>query len=85
MDVRRPDRQLRQPMPTRASVIIALLVGLVVLLFLFPSGGVDTQPPRCDSLFGLYSVPCEGWVAPVAAAGTAAVVYLLLWLRGRRP
>jgi hypothetical protein len=78
------EHAMRQGISTRAKVVIALLAGLVVLLYLVPSGGVDTQPPRCDSIFGLYSVPCEGWVAPVVAAATAAVVYLLLWLRDRR-
>ena len=83
MDARGSDGQMRLGGSTMAKVVIALLAGLVVLVYLFPSGGVDSQPPRCDSIFGLYSVPCDGWVAPAAAAGTAAAVYLLLWLRDR--
>lgn len=67
-----------------AKVAIALGAGIVVLLLLFRSGGVDSQPPVCSSIFNLYSVPCEGWVAPAAGLATAAVVAIALWLKDRR-
>ena len=34
-----------------AKVAIALGAGIVVLLLLFRSGGVDSQPPVCSSIF----------------------------------
>ena len=62
---------------TVATVAVALVAGVVVLLLLFPSSGVVPIPPQCFSLFG-YSVPCD------AGAATAAVVGLALWLKSRR-
>lgn len=76
--------QTRQRGPeTAAKVVIALGAGIVVFLLLVPSGGVDSLPPRCSSIFNLYSVPCDGWVAPVAGVATAAVVGLVLWWKDR--
>ncbi len=78
-------RQANQGKGTAAKVAIALGAGIVVLLLLVRSGGVDSQPPVCSSIFNWYSVPCEGWVAPAAAAATAAIVGMALWWRdGRR-
>jgi hypothetical protein len=60
----------------------------VVFSLLFPwGGGVDTQPPVCFGVFGLFDVPCEGWVAPAAGVATAVLVGLALRLgnRGRWP
>jgi hypothetical protein len=74
----------KQAMSTATKVAVALVAGLVVLLLLFRSGGVDSQPPVCSSIFNLYAVPCEGWVAPAAAAATAALVFAVLWLIDRR-
>ncbi len=74
----------KQAMSTATKAAIALGAGLIVLLLLLRSGGVDSQPPVCSSIFDLYSVPCEGWVAPVAAAATAGLVFAVLWLRDRR-
>jgi len=67
-----------------AKGAIALGAGIVVFLLLFRSGGVDSLPPVCSSILNLYSVPCEGWVAPAGGSATAAVVALALWLMDRR-
>ena len=68
-----------------ASIAVALVAGLIVTVLLLPwGGGVDTDPPECFSLFQWYSVPCDGWVAPVAGIATAALVGIVLWLSGRR-
>jgi hypothetical protein len=66
-----------------AKVAAALLAGLIGLLLLFPASGIDPIPPQCFSIFN-YNVPCEGWMAPLAAAATAATVYLVVRLRDRR-
>jgi hypothetical protein len=56
------------------SVVVAVLSGLLVLLALFPSSGAATQPPECFA-FLFYTVPCEPWVAPLAAAVIAGLVW----------
>jgi len=57
--------------------VAALLAGLVVVVLQFPwGGGVDTDPPTCYGMFGLWTVPCGGW--PTVAAG--ALTTLLVWL-----
>lgn len=66
-----------------AKVAVALLAGLVVLVLLFPASGIEPIPPECFSVFR-YTVPCQGGVAIVAGAATAAVVGSLLWLKRRR-
>lgn len=67
------------------KVAVALLAGLVVFVLLFHwGGGQDSAPPTCFGMFGWYTVPCEGWVAPAAGAVTAALVGLALWLKDRR-
>jgi hypothetical protein len=68
----------------RGTIIFALLAGFVVLALLFPASGVDSQPPVCRSIFG-YVVPCEAWVAWVAAVVTAGLVGWAVWatLRNR--
>jgi len=75
---------MKQGTSTMAKVAIAVGAGIVVLLLLFRSGGVDSQPPVCSSIFNWYSVPCEGWLAPAAAMTTAAIVGLTLWWMDRR-
>ena len=66
-------------------VAVALLAGLVVWALLLPWGGcIDTDPPVCTALLGWFMVS-EPWVAWVAGAATAAVVFLILSLRARRP
>ena len=66
-------------------VLVALLVGFVVLVLLFPASGTDDIPPDCFSFFG-YRVPCEArpWPAIAAGAVTAGVVWSVLWLIDRR-
>lgn len=64
---------------------VALLAAVVVFALLFQwGGGVDTQPPTCYGMFGLWTVPCGGWPAVVAGAVTGVLVWLLLWWRDRR-
>jgi hypothetical protein len=68
-----------------ASIAVALVAGLVVTVLLLPwGGGVTTDPPQCFSMFRWWSVPCAGWVAPVAGVATAALVGIVLWVAGRR-
>lgn len=69
--------------PRTRTIVVALLAGLVVLVLLFPGGGIDRQPPECYSMFG-YVVPCDAWVAWAAGAATAGVVGLALWVVDRR-
>ena len=67
-----------------ADTIIATAAGLLVLILLAPTSGVDTRPPECTSAFG-YPVPC-GWGLSVGAAVAATVVaaVVLTALRRRR-
>ena len=67
-----------------ADTIIATAAGLLVLILLAPTSGIDTQSPECTSAFG-YPVPC-GWGLSVGAAMTAALVaaVVLTALRRRR-
>ncbi len=67
-----------------AKLAIALGAGIALFVLLFPwGGGIDSDPPTCFGMFGWYSVPCDGWVAPVAGIATAALVGLALWDRRR--
>ena len=60
----------------------ALLAGLVVVVLLFPwGGGVDTDPPTCYGMFGLWTVPCGGWPTLVAGAVTTLLVWLVLLVK----
>ncbi len=74
---------MKQGRSTSAKVSVALLAGLIALLLLFPASGIQPIPPQCFSIF-TYSVPCEDWVAPAAAAATGALAYLALLLKDRR-
>jgi hypothetical protein len=56
-----------------------LLAGLVVVVLQFPwGGGVDTAPPTCFGMLGMWTVPCGGWPTVVAGAVTALIVWLVL-------
>ena len=66
-----------------AKIALAVLAGLVVLVLLFPEGGVDTQPPHCYSVF-YYNVPCDAGWALAAGVAMFGVVGLLLWTTARR-
>ena len=83
--------RLRRRLTTRlvADTIIATAAGLLVLILLAPTSGIDTQyidtrSPECTSAFG-YPVPC-GWGLSVGAAVAAALVaaVVLTALRRRR-
>ena len=79
------ERAEKQSTGTRAKVAVALLAGLIVFaLLFFWGGGRGPEPGTCFGMFGLYTVPCEGWPAVAAGAGTAAIVGLALWLKNRR-
>jgi hypothetical protein len=69
--------------PSAVTIIAALLAGLVVLLALFPAGGVVTDPPECYALL-FYAVPCEAQVAWAVAIATAGLVGVPLWMIHRR-
>ena len=68
----------RPASPTRLGVA-ALLAGLVVFVLLFQwGGGVDTDPPTCFGMFGLWTVPCGGWPTVAAGVATALLVWVVL-------
>jgi hypothetical protein len=67
-----------------ATITVALLAGLGVLLLLFPASGVATDPPECYSML-FFVVPCDAWVAWAAAASAAALVGLGRWVLKSRP
>lgn len=73
----------RRAWVTVVKSVVSLIAGLVVLVLLFPAGGVDPIPPQCWSAFE-YSVPCGTGLSFAAGAATAGVVGLALWLDGRR-
>ncbi len=63
-------------------IAVPLLAGLVVWVLLAPTGGVDSLPPQCSSVFG-YGVPCGAGLSIGAGAATAGVLGLALWLNSR--
>jgi hypothetical protein len=65
--------------PRIGTVIVAILTGILVFLLLIPFSGVDSDPPVCRSFF-FYEVPCEGWIAPLVSATTAAIVGVAFWV-----
>lgn len=69
--------------PKTRTIVVALLVGLAVLLLLFPASGIDPQPPVCHSMFG-YVVSCDAWVAWATAAAMAGLAGLAMWVIDRR-
>jgi len=65
-----------------ARVAVVLLVGVIVLVLLFPAGVLHSNPPQCLSTFG-YRVPCGRLTVPafrlaewslIASAVTAGAV-----------
>lgn len=66
------------------TIILAILLGLLVLLILAPASVATSDPPICHAML-FYVVPCEGWVAPLAAIATAAVIGVALWWTIDRP
>jgi hypothetical protein len=60
-------------------VVAALLAGLVVFVLQFPwGGGIDSNPPTCFGMFGLWTVPCGGWPTVLGGALTALLVWFVL-------
>lgn len=64
--------------PSVGTIIVALLLGLLVLLILFPATVATSDPPVCHAMV-FYVVPCERWVAPLAAMAAAVAVGIALW------
>ena len=59
--------------------VAALLAGLVVVVLQFPwGGGLDSDPPTCFWIAGLWTVPCGGWPTLIAGAVTALLVWVVL-------
>lgn len=82
----------RRGLNTPATVIVALLAGYVVLLALFPSGALHSNPPQCFSTFN-YRVPCgphiaafgyASWSFAAGATMAAAVGFALRRSRSTR-
>jgi hypothetical protein len=67
---------------TVAKVAVSLIAGVVVVVLLIPSGGFDTLPPTCWSVFG-HEVPCNANLSYAAGAATAGLVGFAFWLHGR--
>jgi hypothetical protein len=60
-------------------LVAALLAGLVVFVLQFPwGGGLDSNPPTCFGMFGLWTVPCGGWPTVAGGATTALLVWFVL-------
>ena len=72
------ERAQRRIGPSAGTIIGALLSGLLTLLILVPASGIDSDPPVCRAMLSSI-VPCEGWVAPLAAIATAVAVGIVLW------
>lgn len=72
------DQTQRRGRPSVGTAIVALLLGLLVLLILVPASVATSDPPICRAML-FYVVPCEGWVAPLAAIATAMAVGIALW------
>ena len=70
--------QTQRTRPSVGTMIVALLLGLLVLLILFPATVATSDPPVCHAML-FYVVPCEGWVAPLAAIAAATVGVALWW------
>lgn len=68
----------RRGWPSVGTIIVALLSGVLVLLTLFPASVAQSDPPVCHAMI-FYVVPCEGWVAPLAAIATTIAVGIPLW------
>lgn len=65
----------------RPTGVAAAVAALAVLVLLFPTGGVDSDPPECYSTFG-YVVPCgfgpEQGKGPEFALAGAVVAAMLV-------
>jgi type IV secretory pathway VirB2 component (pilin) len=74
------DQTRRRAQPSVGTIIVALLLGLLVLLILFPATVATSDPPVCHAML-FYVVPCEGRVAPLAAIAATVAVGIALWSR----
>jgi hypothetical protein len=62
---------------------LSVLAGIVVFVALFPFSGDDSDPQKHRSVFG-YGVPGGGlWLALVAGAVVALIVWMVLRDRSR--
>jgi hypothetical protein len=67
----------------KTTVFVAALVGLVATILLVPAVVQTSDPPVCSGIF-LYTVPCDGWVAPFVGLLVALLAGYGLWLLVRR-
>lgn len=65
------------------TVFVAALVGLVATILLVPAVVQTSDPPICTGIF-LYTVPCDGWVAPFVGIVVALLAGYGLRLLVRR-
>lgn len=65
-----------------AILAVAVATGFGVLMLLFPTGGIDTDPPQCFSTFG-YTVPCGAELSFVSGLVVAVVLNFALRRRFR--
>ena len=66
------------PAPPRGrDLVIAGVVTLAIGLYLRPSSGQDSLPPKCWNLLGA-EVSCDGTVWPIAVAA-GVVAFLACW------
>jgi hypothetical protein len=62
------------------KIAIAVLVGFVAFVLLFPASASTDVPPECYSLIAYYDVSCNAGVAWAAGAAAAGLVGLTLWM-----
>lgn len=67
----------------RTTVFVAALVGLVATILLVPAVVQTSDPPICRGIF-LYTVSCDGWVAPFVGLVVALLAGFGLRLLVRR-
>lgn len=65
-----------------ALLTVAVSVGFLALILLFPASGVDTDPPQCFSTFG-YTVPCGSGLSFATGVVVAGALGFAFLSRGR--
>ena len=67
---------------SKVRIALAILIGLLAFLALFPFSGNDSDPQTFSSVFG-YPVPFGGiWLALAAGLVASAVTWFVLGRRG---